>query len=424
MKSKILNEVFAEFCESQTHFDSLLSEVNEAQKSRVATLLGAFLRRPLTLAKHFGIQLEATPAEFWSLGFIRLKKHPGIHAVLGEMWEKWKDIPRDGGEQDFPPELVQEWQRDWGPEGAARLCKLLSQDPLTTIRFHRRAFTENGELLPDLQTWLQGTALPKSRPGKWINTAHVFRGFATVQRNEFYHQGYFEIQDEGSQVLSAFTLFPQEVAPLLAAAPVTGKPEQTLPAFGFRSHSKHREALRVVDACAGAGGKTLALSDMMDGRGRVFAYDVYEKKIRALKIRLDRARENNVQAVLIPEGEAGFLDRFEATADVVLVDSPCSGLGVLRRNPDIKWNRKPLELHKRTGDRAMPELQSEILGGYSKLVKPGGRVVYGVCTFSRSETTETVERFLKAHSEFELESMGFVGPYDTDGFFMASMKKR
>jgi 16S rRNA C967 or C1407 C5-methylase (RsmB/RsmF family) len=419
MKPKILSEAFAEFCESRTHFDSLLSKVDPGQKSRVAGLLGAFLRRPWTIASHFKIQLEPTPEDFWQHNFIRLKKHPGIHATLSEMWEHWKEIPREGGVMDFPNELVGSWEKDWGAEIAGKLCRLLSQDPLTTLRLHRRAFQDGGELKPEVQTWLQGTTLPKSRPGKWVAKARVFKGYATVQRNELYHQGYFEIQDEGSQFMAAFSLFPKEAGAILGSSPVVEKRAQAAFPVDLRA-----EALKVIDACAGAGGKALAISDFMGGRGQVFAYDIYEKKIKSLKVRLERARENNIKAVLIPEGDSSFLDPYRNTADVVLVDSPCSGHGVLRRNPDIKWNRKPLSLPKGQSERPIQELQDEILSGYATLARPGGRVVYGVCTFHREETVSVVSRFLENHAGFELETMGFVGPYDTDGFFMASLKRK
>lgn len=418
MKAKILSEAFAEFCESRTHLDSLLSKVEPGQKSRVAGLLGAFLRRPWTMASRFKIQLEPTPEEFWDLNFIRLKKHSGIHATLAEMWEHWKDLPREGGIEDFPPELVDSWKKEWGTNTGIGLCKLLSQDPLTTLRFHRRAFQDSGELKPEVEIWLQGTTLPKSRPGNWMRSARIFKGYATVQRNELYHQGYFEIQDEGSQLMAAFSLFPGEVGAVLGGSPIVERPVNHA-----RPEIPRSSGVRVVDACAGAGGKSLAIADLMGGKGQVFAYDVYDKKIKSLKVRLERSSENNIKAVLMPTDQANFLDPYRESVDVVLVDSPCSGHGVLRRNPDIKWNRKPLALPKGQSERPISELQTEILSGYAGLARPGGRVVYGVCTFHKEETLGVVNGFLAANPGFELEAMGYSGPYDTDGFFMAAMRR-
>jgi 16S rRNA (cytosine967-C5)-methyltransferase len=180
--------------------------------------------------------------------------------------------------------------------------------------------------------------------------------------------------------------------------------------------------VEVVDACAGAGGKTLALSDGMGGRGRVFAYDVFETKIRNLKQRIDRAGERNVQAKLLPRTGDPGLTPFEHKSDVVLIDAPCSGTGVLRRNPDTKWNRKPLEQSKLEGSLPIGELQESVLETYSRLVKPGGRLVYGVCTQNRAESTDRVTKFLESNPRFSLDSSGFIGPFDTDGFFMASLR--
>jgi 16S rRNA (cytosine967-C5)-methyltransferase len=417
MKAKILNEAFAEFCESRSHLDSLLSRIDPAKKSKVALLLGSFLRRPWTLAHHFHVQLAETPVDFWSLGFLRLKKHPGIHAVLYELWDQWESMPREGGRNDFPPQLISEWERDWGAEKTDQLARLLSQEPLTTIRFHRRAF-EGSELKQETRIWLGADSLPKSRPGNFMASARVFRGFARVQTNELFQQGLFEIQDEGSQLMSAFALFPDRIAPRLAPEPMTSKSQGPVFPADLRSPPKV-----VIDACAGAGGKTLAMADLLSGRGRVFAYDVFDRKIRNIKIRLQRSAESNVQALVLPREEDGVLAEHRASADVVLVDAPCSGLGVLRRNPDAKWNRKPLELSKREADRGIDELQRDVLNRYSEMVKPGGRMVYGVCTFNRAESLDRVEEFLKTHPDFESEAQGFVGPYDTDGFFMASIKK-
>lgn len=417
MKSTVLNEVFAAFCESRTHFDSMVSKLDPSKKSKVATLLGAFLRRPLTVASTFKIRLEPTPLEFWNLSFIRLKKHDGIHATLRDLWQRWEEIPSEGGVEDFPPAMISEWTRDWGEDHAQKMARLLSQDPLTVIRFHRRAFGNDGRLLPELESWLSEAGLPKSRPGNHSTRARIFRGFAAVQKNDWFKQGYFEIQDEGSQIMSLYALLPESVRPHLRDRPgVERSPFPSLP------NDLQAAPMEVVDACAGAGGKTLALSDLMGGRGRVYAYDVFEMKVRNLRQRIDRAGERNVQAKLLPRTGDPGLTPFEGKSDVVLIDAPCSGTGVLRRNPDTKWNRKPLEQAKVEGSLPIGTLQESVLETYSRLVKPGGRLVYGVCTQNRAESTERIEKFLQNHQRFSLDSSGFIGPFDTDGFFMASLR--
>ncbi len=417
MKSQVLNQVFAEFCESQTHLDSLLSQVNPTQKTKVATLLSAFLRRPLTIAKYLGIELESSPEAFWELSFLKLKKHEGIHALLSRFWENWESAPTEGSAIDFPPSLFQSWVRDWGQEHAEKMARLLSQEPLTTIRFHRRAFTEDGQFVPAVDAWLKSSDLPKSRAGNIAPFARVFRGYAKVQSNDLFKEGYFEIQDEGSQLMSRYALDEAGAAPFLSATPRVERFTEKLSVHPVPA----LPALTVVDACAGGGGKTLAIADLLKGRGRVYAYDVYEKKIRSLKQRAERAGERDIQAVNLPDANVEGLKKFEASADAVLVDAPCTGFGVLRRNPDIKWNRKPAELAIRNAEIPIEDLQMKVLEAYSPLVKSGGKLIYGVCTYSKSESIGTVEAFLKKHPEFKLTSQGFTGPFDTDGFFMASM---
>jgi len=420
MSAALLSEVFSEFCESYTHLDSLLSRVPPAQKSKIATILGTFLRRPLTTANAFGIKLAEHEREFWALGFLKLKKSRAVHDLLRAMWEEKKPLPQDGSVIDFPPAMIEAFTKDWGPEIATQMARLLSQDPLTTIRFHRRAFDETGKLIPTLDAWLKAGELPKSRVGRLSPVARVFKGFARVQQNDFFKAGLLEIQDEGSQVMSRYALDPTAIAPYLSATPQVSKVEVP----SDLNWTKALPPLTVVDACSGAGGKTLALADFLGGKGRIYAYDIYQSKVRALKDRMDRAQERNVQGVHLPEGSTEPLEQFKETADVVLVDAPCSGLGVLRRNPDIKWNRKPPSVKEVEAEMSIEDLQDKVLSAYTPLVKSGGRLVFGVCTFAKSESIDQLETFLKTHPDFTLESSGFVGPFDTDGFFMASFIRK
>jgi 16S rRNA C967 or C1407 C5-methylase (RsmB/RsmF family) len=420
MSAALLSEVFADFCESYTHLDSLLSRVPVAQKSKIATLLGTFLRRPLTTANKFKIELVPgnNAIEFWALGFLKLKKSKAVHELFAAMWEGKAVLPQDGSVIDFPPSLIEAFVKDWGQETAEQMARLLSQDPLTTIRLHRRAFDQNGNLNPDLDAWLKNGELPKSRIGRVSPRALVFKGFARVQQNDFFKNGLLEIQDEGSQAMSRYALDPNSVAHFLSPVPQVQK------IMGETDAWKNTlPPLTVVDACSGAGGKTLALADFMDGKGRIFAYDIYQSKVRALKDRMERAQERNVKGVHLPEGDIAPLSEFKETADIVLVDAPCTGLGVLRRNPDIKWNRKPPSVKDAAAELSIEDLQKNVLEAYAPLVKSGGRLVFGVCTFAKSESVDQVNYILEKHPEFTLESSGFLGPFDTDGFFMASFRK-
>jgi 16S rRNA C967 or C1407 C5-methylase (RsmB/RsmF family) len=153
--------------------------------------------------------------------------------------------------------------------------------------------------------------------------------------------------------------------------------------------------------------------------------DSIEKKIQSLRKRAERSPDRNIQAVLLkPDEEARQvqLSKFNQSADRVLVDSPCGGHGVLRRNPDSKWNRKPLPNLENSLD--ITDLQKKVVTDYAPLVKIGGELIYGVCTFSKKETLDQVDWIKSNLQGFELQSQGFVGPYDTDGFFMASFIRK
>jgi 16S rRNA C967 or C1407 C5-methylase (RsmB/RsmF family) len=418
MKSEILSHVFAELCESQVHLDSLLSKVHFHHKAKVARYLGAFLRRPLTLANHFKVELEATPEDFWKLSFVKLKKHEGIHQLLGAIWQSGGEMPNEGSVIDFPPRIIQEWQNDWGEAAAAEMARLLSQEPLTTIRAHRRTI----DLEKDEGTnWLNAFEV-KARIGYYSPMARVFKGFAPVQKTEHFTEGYFEIQDEGSQVMSLFAISPDDIAPMLSSAPaITRKKFEANPTL--LKKLKGLSPMTVVDACAGAGGKTLAMADLLEGQGRLFAYDIYEKKINSLRKRAERAQERNIQAVVLEREPKAQIESFYGSADRVLIDSPCSGLGVLRRNPDIKWNRKPLNSEVLDQQVPIAELQHLVVTNYAPLVKVGGEMIYGVCSFSKSETVDQVKWIEENFKDFELTHSGFIGPHETDGFYMASFKR-
>jgi len=144
----------------------------------------------------------------------------------------------------------------------------------------------------------------------------------------------------------------------------------------------------VVDACAGAGGKTLALGAAMDGQGRLLALDIDERKLGELRRRAARAGLHNVQALANHAAPPGL------QAARVLVDAPCSGLGVLRRNPEARWRLTAQEVD------AFPARQLTLLESYAPLTAPGGRLIYATCTFLRAENEDVVLAFAARHPEF------------------------
>jgi 16S rRNA (cytosine967-C5)-methyltransferase len=208
------------------------------------------------------------------------------------------------------------------------------------------------------------------------------------RRNVFntkaFHAGLFEVQDAGSQ----------RIAPLLEAG----------------------SGMRVIDACAGAGGKTLHLAALMKNKGRIIALDVHQWKLDELRRRATRAGADTIVTRLI-EG-AKTTDRLRDDADRVLLDVPCSGLGVLRRNPDTKWKLTPEELDR------LRATQADILRRYSKMVKPGGKLVYATCSILPSENEKQVQSFLAdAGPQWQLDTELSLRPDrdDTDGFYAARL---
>ena len=225
-----------------------------------------------------------------------------------------------------------------------------------------------------------------------------------LQNMPLFKEGAIEVQDEGSQLLSQ----------------IVG--------------AKRGEM--VVDFCAGAGGKTLALGALMRNTGRLYAFDISEKRLAKLKPRLARSNLSNVHPVLIAHENDSKVKRLAGKIDRVLVDAPCSGLGTLRRNPDVKW-RQTLE-----GVAELNVKQISILTGAARLVKPGGRLVYATCSLLDEENDAIVAQFLAAHEEFALVPMHEVlaeqkielemGDYlkllpqrhHTDGFFAAVLERK
>lgn len=217
--------------------------------------------------------------------------------------------------------------------------------------------------------------------------ALVLRERANVFITDAFKKGWFEVQDASSQKVAAL---------------VDPKP-----------------GMRVVDACAGAGGKSLHIASLMQNKGQVVSMDIYENKLKELKRRARRNGIHNIETRLIDSTKV--IKKLIAKADKVLIDSPCTGLGVLRRNPDAKWKMNPdfLEEIKAT--------QVEILDSYSRMVKPGADLVYATCSILPSENENQVKAFLKrdAGKNFTFVKDEKILPSSSgfDGFYMALLKK-
>ncbi|WP_190809120.1 RsmB/NOP family class I SAM-dependent RNA methyltransferase [Flagellimonas sp. S3867] len=204
---------------------------------------------------------------------------------------------------------------------------------------------------------------------------------------EAFKNGFFEVQDASSQL----------VAPFLEVEP----------------------GQRVVDACAGAGGKTLHLASQMENKGQLIALDIYESKLKKLKKRTRRNGVHNVETRIIDSTKV--IKKLHNSADRLLLDAPCSGLGVIKRNPDSKWKLEPEFI-----DRIMG-IQQDILQNYSKMVKKGGQMVYATCSILPQENTEQVNSFLESESGKDFKLVRAQNVYASesgfDGFYMALLKR-
>ncbi len=210
---------------------------------------------------------------------------------------------------------------------------------------------------------------------------------ANVFKTEAFKKGLFEVQDASSQLVAEYL----EVKP----------------------------GMKVIDTCAGAGGKTLHLASFMQNKGQIIAMDIYESKLRKLKVRARRNKVHNVDTRVIDSTKP--IKKLHEKADRVLIDAPCSGVGVLRRNPDSKWKLQPEFLDN------IKKVQQDILQQYSKMVKPGGKLVYATCSVLPSENQQQIKKFLSTEAgknfTFVKENKVLAHISGYDGFYMAQLEK-
>jgi 16S rRNA (cytosine967-C5)-methyltransferase len=298
---------------------------------------------------------------------------------------------------EFPDWLIAKLRAVHSDDDILALGRALQNPAPLDIRVNT-LLAKRDEVLAQLQAQqLDATATPYSPVGIRL------RDKIPLNKDPLFTEGKIEVQDEGSQLLG------------LLLAP------------------KRNDM--VVDFCAGAGGKTLLLAALMNSQGRLYALDVSEKRLANLKPRLKRSGASNIQPMLIAHENDLKVKRLAGKIDRVLVDAPCSGLGTLRRNPDLKFRQSPGSVEELT------QKQAAILSSAARLLKKGGRLVYATCSLLPEENQQIVEGFLAAHPEFALLPADEVlqqqkiplqtGRYlqlspvthNTDGFFAATLER-
>lgn len=298
---------------------------------------------------------------------------------------------------DLPDWLVERLTLQMPETDILALGRALQQPAPLDLRVNTLRADRDTVLRRLAETGIEGAATPYSSLGIRV------KGKPALNRHPLFLDGSIEVQDEGSQLL------------------------------GFLVAPRRHEL--IVDFCAGAGGKTLMLGAMMQSQGRIYAFDVSEKRLARMKPRLKRSGLSNLHPQLIQSENDARVKRLAGKIDRVLVDAPCSGLGTLRRNPDLKWRQSP---------QAVAELkvkQAAILDSAARLLKPGGRLVYATCSLLAEENQDIVAAFLASHPQFAPLDCGDIlkqhhialetGTYlqlwpqihGTDGFFAAALER-
>lgn len=288
------------------------------------------------------------------------------------------ELPEDIGIVESFPEwmnarMSEELGDDW-----RQIAHALNEEARVYLRVNHIKSTEEDVIHALKEAGIKAQPVP-DQPG-----ALFIEGRPRLNRIEAFQEGWFEVQDAGSQT----------IAPYVGVEP----------------------GMRVIDACSGAGGKALHMADLMKGKGEIICMDIEERKLSELEKRAERAGIDFISTHPITDRK--FTQRFYEWADRLLLDVPCSGTGVIKRDPDTKWKLQPEHL-----ERTM-EIQEEILDRYTDMLKPGGEVVYATCSILKSENEDQVSKFLVNRSGFELIEDKRVHPSSySDGFYMARIRK-
>ncbi|HLA34191.1 MAG TPA: RsmB/NOP family class I SAM-dependent RNA methyltransferase [Rhodocyclaceae bacterium] len=349
----------------------------------------------------------ASPRELVILALVRVRgfTRRQYDAALSKGEHEWlaalRELPEPelslAEQLDFPDWLTERLAARMSAEDLRALAQGLNNPAPLDLRVNLLKASRE-----DVLQHLQREGLAAS-PCAYAPHGIRLKGKPSLQRHPLFLDGQFEVQDEGSQLLAHLV------------APKRGE--------------------MIVDFCAGAGGKTLSLGALMRTTGRLYAFDVVDKRLAKLKPRAARAGLSNVHTACLASETDPRVKRLAGKIDRVLVDAPCSGLGTLRRNPDLKWRQTPQSIAE------LIAKQAAILASASRLLKPGGRLVYATCSILREENEDIVDAFLAAHPNFhrlscketlaaqnivvDCEMDMHLSPHrhGTDGFYAAVLEK-
>lgn len=382
-------------CFSKIPMKKMSPKTREILRMGVYQIL--FLQRiPAPAAVNECVELAKKNGEFRSAGF--------INAVLRSLLRKLGELPQPDPKKEplkylsvkysCPEWLISLWREAYGEDVVVRLLESLTVKPDVFIRVNNTLVTEE-----QLVERLARENICAERVG-WPSGALRLKNPGEIGRSSCYSEGLFHVQDLSSQICCT----------LLAP----------------------REGESILDVCAAPGGKTFTLAELMNGRGKVTAFDQYPAKVKLI---LEGAQRLRLSCVSASVRDAAKPDADLEPADRVLCDAPCSGLGVLRRKPEIRYKLAPAL-------DSLPDLQYLILCRTSELVKKGGILFYSTCTLNPRENSGVVRRFLAEHADFEPLALSLPGaevraiaepdnewtlmPYanGTDGFFLAAFCRK
>ncbi|MFD3156507.1 16S rRNA (cytosine(967)-C(5))-methyltransferase RsmB [Haloimpatiens sp. FM7330] len=294
----------------------------------------------------------------------------------------------------FPKWMVQLFIKQYGEEKAEQICKGLNEVPDVTVRINnlKTSYEEITEKLINLGYELEdGNICPEA--------IRILKG-KSIESNPLFKEGYMTVQDESAML----------VAPIMDI----------------------EKNMKVLDLCSAPGGKSTHISEIMDNTGQVLSYDIHKTKLDLIKQNIKRLGITNITCDVMNASK--FNKNLENSADRVLIDVPCSGLGIIRKKPEIKWNKNLKEL------KQLVRIQRNILVNASIYVKQNGILIYSTCTLNKDENEKNIEWFIKQHPKFKVESIYF-GNLDNvlynkkgyvtilpnksmDGFFIAKLRKQ
>lgn len=376
-KRLITNIVYGVISRKLT-LDYVISKYSKIRLKKISKYNLIILRMGLYQIMYMDkIPQSAAVNESVKLAKIYSKRSSGfVNGILRSYLREKTEIPDDdlSVKYSFPKWLCDRWEADFGHSFAEELMAALCKTPKLTLRVNTLKIT------PEM---LKKT-LDKRGLNPVLNKFSIECDGFDVALDDLYKNGYYT---------------PQDMAASQTAVALKPKKGDT-----------------VIDMCAAPGGKTTHIAEIMENEGKIFAFDIYEHKIKLIE---DNAKRLGIDIIKARAADGTVFDKsLEGMADRVLCDVPCSGLGIIRRKPDIKWNEdNAAELNK---------IQKAVLKNGGRYLKNGGILVYSTCTVDRRENEEVTSEFLARHSEFEkeFEKTFYPNTDGTDGFYICKMKKR